>query len=88
MKKICTFCFDLDGVICNNTYGKYDEAKPFKEAINKINNLFNDGHHIIIFTARYMGRNRENTKIVYKKYYLKTYNQIKKWNTGELKVLL
>jgi len=56
LKKISTFCFDLDGVICNNTYGKYDEAKPYPKAINKINNLFSDGHYIIIFTARYMGR--------------------------------
>ena len=23
-------CFDLDGVICNNTYGDYSKAKPIK----------------------------------------------------------
>lgn len=46
------YCFDLDGTLCNNTYGKYEEALPFVERIKKVNKLFNDGHHIIVDTAR------------------------------------
>ena len=28
--------FDLDGVICTNTYGNYKDAKPLKKSIDKI----------------------------------------------------
>ena len=57
--KVKTYCFDLDGVICNNTYGKYSEAKPYKKAI-KINLLYDQGNIIIIFTSRYMGKFKNN----------------------------
>jgi hypothetical protein len=77
-KKI--FCFDLDNTICNTIDSNYDKSTPIIPVIKLINHLYREKHKIIIFTARYMGRNRENSKIVYKKYYEKTYNQIKKWN--------
>ena len=32
MKK---YCFDLDGVICNNTNGDYVNAQPSQDAIKK-----------------------------------------------------
>jgi hypothetical protein len=35
--KLKTFCFDIDGVICNNTWGDYSKAKPIKKSIKKIN---------------------------------------------------
>jgi len=38
------YCFDIDGTICNNTWGKYEEALPYKS-----------GNYIIYFTARGMG---------------------------------
>ena len=64
-------CFDLDGVICNNTYGDYSKAKPIKKSINKINSLYNKGHIIKVFTARYMGRNNEDiSKITASKQFL------------------
>ena len=43
---------DIDGVICNNTGGKYEEAKPILENISKINKLFAEGNTIILWTAR------------------------------------
>jgi uncharacterized HAD superfamily protein len=49
-KKI--FCFDIDGTICTNTDGVYDDAKPMKDRINKLNDLYYKGHEIILFTAR------------------------------------
>ena len=51
------YCFDLDGVICNNTNGDYVNAQPSLDAVKKINSLYEKGNEIIIFTARYMGRN-------------------------------
>ncbi len=46
------FAFDIDGTICTNTFGKYEEAKPFKKQINSINRLYEEGHTIKMFTAR------------------------------------
>lgn len=46
------YCFDLDGTLCTNTEGNYEKAKPYKERIEKVNKLFNNGNHIIIDTAR------------------------------------
>jgi histidinol phosphatase-like enzyme len=46
------YCFDIDGTICTNTDGKYEQAVPFKDTIEKINRLYDKGHRIIFFTAR------------------------------------
>ena len=46
------YCFDIDGTICNNTHGKYKEAKPFLDVIKKVNTLYDAGNKIIFFTAR------------------------------------
>jgi hypothetical protein len=46
------YCFDLDGTICTNTNGLYDQAKPFYTRIEIVNNLYKNGNKIIINTAR------------------------------------
>ncbi|MCK5260592.1 MAG: hypothetical protein KAJ44_00250 [Thermoplasmatales archaeon] len=43
---------DIDGVLCNNTYGKYEEAIPIKKNIKKINKKFDGGDTIILWTSR------------------------------------
>lgn len=47
-----TFCFDLDGTLCTNTWGSYERARPFPWAIERVNALADAGHRILIFTAR------------------------------------
>ena len=47
-----TYVFDIDGTICTNTYGNYEEAKPYEERIQFVNKLFNEGNKIKYFTAR------------------------------------
>tara|TARA_B100000242_G_C42908792_1_gene421411 strand:+ start:417 stop:776 length:360 start_codon:yes stop_codon:yes gene_type:complete len=76
-KKI--FCFDLDNTICTTFKKKYQKSKPKKKVIELINNLFESGHIIKIFTARYMGRNNDNIKLANKDGYKKTYNQLLNW---------
>lgn len=51
MKKL-TYCFDLDGTLCTQTDGQYNEAIPYVSAIDAVNRLYNAGHTIIIDTAR------------------------------------
>lgn len=65
------YAFDIDGTICNNTAGHYQSAQPFPEIIEKINSLFDEGHHIKMFTARGAGSGIDWTET--------TQNQLKDW---------
>jgi len=47
-----TYCFDIDGTICTNTDGAYESALPMVERIERVNELFDQGHTIVLFTAR------------------------------------
>lgn len=43
---------DIDGTICCNTQGKYQNAKPFPERIEKINEIYDQGNTVVYWTAR------------------------------------
>mgnify|MGYP003301366117 CR=1 FL=1 len=59
------YCFDLDGTICNtpviNDKPAYHEANPIPFMVEQVNRLFNDGHKIIIMTARGRGSGKNWT---------------------------
>ena len=76
-KKI--FCFDIDNTICKTSGSNYQKSLPIKKNINLINKLQKEGHHIKIFTSRYMGRTNSDVKKAKKIGYKKTFNQLKKW---------
>jgi hypothetical protein len=76
-KKI--LCFDLDNVICKTSGKNYTKSKPKEKVINLINELFEDGYFIKIFTARYMGRNNENIKKAKIQGYQFTKKQLDSW---------
>jgi hydroxymethylpyrimidine pyrophosphatase-like HAD family hydrolase len=42
---------DIDGTICSQEED-YSNAKPYRERIQKINKLYDDGNEIIYWTAR------------------------------------
>jgi CMP-N,N'-diacetyllegionaminic acid synthase len=77
MKKLC---FDIDGVICKTFKNKYEFSKPDYKVIKIINKLYDNGNYIIIFTARYMGRNNQKISKAKKQGYAFTLNQLKIWN--------
>lgn len=52
MSEIKTYCFDIDGTLCTNTEGEYETAKPFSDRIETVNRLFDQGHQILLLTAR------------------------------------
>ncbi len=47
-----TYVFDIDGTICTNTNGEYEDAIPFQEIVDKINQLYESGNTIKMMTAR------------------------------------
>ena len=63
------YCFDIDGTICTNTWGEYEDAEPFFDRIKIINELYEKGNHIIYFTARGMGRCDGNIACAYSMWY-------------------
>lgn len=71
--------FDIDNTLCSTKNKNYEKSKPLKSRIKTLNNLYNNGHIIKIFTARYMGKYDGNINIIKKKYYKKTRKQLKKW---------
>tara|TARA_Y100000816_G_C26091804_1_gene577116 strand:+ start:930 stop:1289 length:360 start_codon:yes stop_codon:yes gene_type:complete len=76
MKKIC---FDIDGVICRTKKNLYTKSVPIKKNIKMINSLYDQKFKILIFTARYMGRNSDNIVKAKKEGYRFTEKQLKKW---------
>ena len=72
-------CFDLDGVLCSQVKQDYSEALPNHAAIEALNALYDQGHTIIIHTARFMGRCNSNPFEVYKKGYEFTLKQLGGW---------
>jgi uncharacterized HAD superfamily protein len=47
-----TYCFDIDGTLCTNTDGDYEQAAPFQGRIDVVKQLHASGHKIKLFTAR------------------------------------
>ena len=47
-----TFVIDLDDTICFTENRDFKNSNPYKEVVNKINELYDKGWKIIIFTAR------------------------------------
>ena len=65
------YCFDLDGTLCNTDGNNYKDSTPKKERIEIVNVLYDDGHTILIETARGC--------ISGKNYFFFTLDQLKSW---------
>jgi len=74
-----TYVFDIDGTICDQAAPFYENARPFVDRITKINALYDDGHTIVYFTARGMGRHQNNMFLAVQDFYELTSNQLKNW---------
>jgi len=82
------YVFDIDGTICSHTNGDYNDAKPFRNRIDKNNSLYNDGHTMIYYTARGMGRTNNNISQAYRLFYELTKKQLCDWNVKHHKLFL
>ena len=74
------YIFDIDGTICTLVKNaEYQKAKPFKERIEKVNELFKNGHTIKLFTARGSSTGIDWTN--------KTKEQLKDWSVKYLSLI-
>jgi capsule biosynthesis phosphatase len=73
--------FDLDGVICElkNPSETYSDVLPKSDVIEKMQELKNDGHYLIIQTARHMRTCKGDVSQVIKKVGKITEDWLKKW---------
>lgn len=46
------YCIDIDGILCNDMHGDYQKATPYRNVVDKVNQLHDKGHTIKIFTGR------------------------------------
>ena len=73
------YVFDIDGTICTQTDGRYEDAVPIKDRIKKINELYDAGNEIVFMTARGMGRNNGDHVLAYRDFYVLTHGQLEEW---------
>tara|TARA_B110000027_G_C15942192_1_gene221802 strand:- start:31 stop:369 length:339 start_codon:yes stop_codon:yes gene_type:complete len=81
------FCFDLDNVICKSESTDYSLSEPYFEVIDKINSLHSNGNEILIFTARYMGRNKNDVNLAIEQGYDSTEVQLNEWGLNYHKLI-
>jgi ribonucleotide monophosphatase NagD (HAD superfamily) len=74
-----TYVIDIDGTICNNTFGDYESATPFEDRIAHLNKLYDEGNTIIYLTARGMGRYKNSRMLAHQNFFDLTYNQLQSW---------
>ncbi len=72
-------CVDIDGTICSQRKFDYENAVPDQQAIRKINELYERGAKILVYTARYMGKEKGDIDKVYKYGFSSTFRQLKSW---------
>jgi len=86
MSKQKTIAFDLDDVLCHrpNQFeelgpSKYSYCVPNDEMIEMANSLYDEGHKIVIYTARGMSQFNGNVTEVYSQLYTKTLKHLGEW---------
>jgi len=77
-----TYVIDIDGTICTNGdcgSCKYEGSIPKLDRIEKINQLYDEGNIIKYFTARGMGRYKDDSEKAKDKFYSLTKMQLEIW---------
>ena len=46
------YCFDIDGTIFSTKGSDYPNSQPIQHRIDRVNELYKQGHEITLFTAR------------------------------------
>jgi hydroxymethylpyrimidine pyrophosphatase-like HAD family hydrolase len=86
MNKQKIIAFDLDDVLCTRSLEydylgpkKYLHCEPVQSNIQIVNNLYEKGHTIVIYTARGMTQFSGDVSKIYSELYQITYENLKIW---------
>ena len=75
-----TYCFDIDNTICHSPdMGPYDKSTPHTKRIEKVNELYDQGHTIFFMTARGMGRSNNESPLLFEDL---TKKQLQEWGVN------
>lgn len=86
-RRIMRYVFDIDGVICTKELvGEYQKATPFYSMIDIINNLYKNGHDIVLCTAR--GMKNYDIYDAYSKWYDITKKQMDNWGVKYTRIIM
>lgn len=81
------YCFDLDQTLCDTVIkGNYDTAYPFEDRIKEVNDLYDAGHTIWIFTAR--GMSNLDVAEAYDKVFIKTKEELIEWGVKHHRLIM
>jgi hypothetical protein len=73
------YCFDIDGVIALTEGTGYHDSRPNERVISRINELYAEGHEIVLHTARGMGTLDGDLWAVHQTWYEFTIHQMRSW---------
>ena len=79
---------DLDNTLCFTKGNDYDSCTPNNERIKIVNDLYNTGNEITIFTARGMGTYKGNVSQVYYNLFELTKQQLISWGIKHHNLIL
>jgi hypothetical protein len=65
--KIKVYMVDIDNTICITEGSDYANSKPMLDRIKKINEIYDQGHHIIYYTARGANSGIDHTHLTHSK---------------------
>jgi hypothetical protein len=74
-----TYVFDIDNTLCYTKDSNYKGSIPIEERIKKVNALYDEGHTILLQTARGMGRSGNSQAYAYEAFYDFTKQQVTEW---------
>lgn len=83
-----TFVIDLDGTLCVSSGSNYKTSRPIWKRIQQVNSLANEGHKIVIFTARGMNTFKGISFLAKARWFLLTKNQLRIWGVAHHKLIL
>mgnify|MGYP003646614197 CR=1 FL=1 len=74
-----TYVFDIDNTLCYTNSSDYENSMPIEARIKKVNSLYDEGHIILLQTARGMGRSDNSQEFAIKTFYDFTKRQVTGW---------
>jgi hypothetical protein len=82
-------CFDIDNTICfTNKAKEYGKSRKNVKAIKVVNDLYDNGYYIKLYTARGMDRFNSDLNKIHKVFYNFTSVQLKNWGVRYHELIL